>query len=279
VLVRRIGFLLGTLVLAALAGGCLDSKSELVLGMDGKGTWRRTTRVQVDKARAFLEMVMARDTALESHGVEDDPLGIFDLNRRRRALAQTPGIAVVASREATDDTGRVHTTDLAVRFTSMRTLFASEAIEDTEARLEKTEEGHWRLTIRHAYRDRAVVRRNPRLAQRMKALRSTLLAHHEAYWGDLRIEHRLRLPTRVVESNGAVDAAGTGVTWTFGLRELAAPEDLVRSVTFRDDPDLKLEPSPTDPAGAAARAAPAEAPRDGAAAPGDDRDTRAPEKK
>jgi hypothetical protein len=235
------------LLLLLVAAGCLESTTESRVGMDGAGTFVQTTSVHVDKARAWLELL--RTEARQREGEPHDPFPIVDLDveRRVRALKEQPGLLDVEGKATVDETRGVHGYVLRLRFAKLASLLESSAFEQVDPTLERTEEGHWRLTLRSTLLDGDDVPPDGAAAAELAALRRKLLERFEPYWKDMRVETTIALPTRVVATNGRLDDTERAVTWRAGFADLADPARLTWTVTFEDAEGLALEPYPRRP--------------------------------
>ncbi len=225
---------------APLLGGCLDSDATLTFKKDGSGTWRESSTVDMSKAEAWLTVFSGQVRELEPdddvRARHDDVFPDLDMAKRRKALSKRKGIEVLEATSTLDKKKKIHKTTLAVRFDSLKALFASGAVEDATARLARTKAGHWKLTIRHAHLDGAI----DAAAARLRALREGVLEQFKAYWGDLAIDITMTVPTRIIATNGARE--GQAVRWQVRFGDLADPKKLVHEVTFADAEGLKLTP-------------------------------------
>lgn len=258
---------------ASLLGGCLEVATELEIGRDGSGTWRKVSAVSVEKARPLLALFAARTAQLEGEEPrrDQDPFDMLDVAELAEEVADSEGVRVLAATQTADEASGSRGYDWHVAFDSLQALFDADAVEDTEVALVRTKEGHWRLTLRFAFLDLGGPPHDPPVAERLTRLRVALLDRLAAQGAGLAATSIINTPTRIVASNGSVDAARRRASWTLGLRDLADPSKLVWEVTFEDAPDLRLTAFPPSAVAAEAARVKAEAEAAGrAGAPGSD---------
>lgn len=220
-----------------LLAGCLEQTSELVVKADGSGTWTQVSTLDMKKAEAYLVewSNQAREFDPGGGARNDDAFPDLDMKARKKALAAIEGIDVREAASTSKE--KKHTTRLSLGFDALATLLRSNAIEDAAATLAKTKQGHWTLTIRHAH-----LGGTPKeAADPLRKLREKLLEKFKPYWGDLSVDIKITLPTRIVATNG-VKQAPTSVLWRIRFADLADPQKLVHEVTFEDMETLKLAP-------------------------------------
>ena len=232
--------------LLALAG-CLEARSTTVLRADGSGTYREIVVVDLVKAAGYQEALKKQMQSMPPGDDPDlgDPFDNLDVEKRTATLERRKGIRITSHSESKDESKKTRLFELGVDYTSLRSLYEAGVVEDVAVSLVRAEDGKsWTLTIRHIFdgNERDPDASDPAAMEQLTRLRAGMLARHKTWWGTLRIERTLTLPTAVSKTNGTKAEDGRTVTWTVGFDDLADPRRLRQEVTFAHSDELKLEP-------------------------------------
>lgn len=228
------------LAAALLLSGCFEAKDEIVVGADGSGTIKGSVRVELAKqkqAMLLLGMRFGRKVPLDEKGHPPSPVAPA---RIRAAAKRTEGLKVVRAEESTKD--GIRTTRAELRFQTLEAAARAGAFHTSIVTLKQEErpagEGKdksqmlWRLTFKDGPTG------HPELGKFDPRALARLL---EPQLGTAKFERVLRLPTRVVETNGTVSKDRRVVRWSRDYSQVMKEGEVVLTVLFESAEGLKLE--------------------------------------
>lgn len=227
------GWLLGLLPL--LLAGCLETKETIRLAPDGSGRVLQVTRVDLAKQEASLRAWLAlygKDLG------EGEPPGADPLAEAwfRHGARRAPGYRLTLLETRTEK--GVRRTTVSGRFGTLRAAAEAGLFPGAAMRLERKGSGGWRLGFRHGWGLVGDTSRGELAGRKVSALVARLA---EAFDG-WSLDRVVVFPSRVLETNGTVDADGVTVRWRLTIRDLFGASEIEQWARFEDRDDLKLVP-------------------------------------
>lgn len=231
------------LILLLLSPGCLKVKSKTTLKKDGSGTYVQTSVLDMSKALAYQRKLidLGAGLGLEAGEGEEDPFEALDPKKRAADLKDREGVRVSGS-ASEDKEKKTRTYELRAAFDSLRAFYEAGVIDDVSVELKLDEEGkNWELSVRNIFDGNDREPLEGPAAEKRRQMRAAMLSVYKEWWGDMEIVSTLRLPTKVLKTNGKKSEDGFSVTWRVGFKDLADPRALRQTVTFENAKDLKLK--------------------------------------
>lgn len=225
----------GALVVAVLLlAGCMESKATIRLEADGSG--RFVQRVSIDaSSRDALLRRLAR-----LHGAETDPETLpfadpFAPAWIRARAERGEGYDVEKVERTVAEDGTL-TTEVVARFAQLADAARGGAFYPARVSLDRVAKRRWKLEIADAWA-RPLQDEDGRLAGRpAKAFVEAVADLLKGY----RVERRIFLPGRIVETNGETGDDGRSVTFVVDHAKIVAAKDLVLEVEFEADEDASF---------------------------------------
>ena len=192
----------------------------------------------------LLSSRFGRKVPLDEHGRPPNPMAPGWL---RAFAARSEGYEIVRAEDTVDKT--VRTTTAEARFRSLEAAARGGAFYSATVALKRetrTSEDKgakprevWRLTLKDG------ITGHPELGKLDPTAIVRLL---EPQLASARAERVLRLPTRVIETNGTLSKDRRVVRWTRDYKQVVKEGQVLLEVVFESAPELKLEPFTYKPA-------------------------------
>ena len=232
-----------TLALLLLTPGCLKVKSSATLKKDGSGTYVQTSVLDMTNALAYQDSLIAHGAGLGLDVGEggEDPFEALDPKKRAADLKDREGVRVSGS-ASEDKEKKTRTYELRASFDSLRAFYEAGVVDDVSVELKLDDDGKtWELTVRNVFDGNDREPLEGPAAEKRRQMRAAMLAVYREWWGNMEIVSTLKLPTKILKTNGKKSEDGLSVTWRVGFKDLADPRALRQSVTFENAKDLKLK--------------------------------------
>lgn len=245
---RVVAVLLGACLLALPA--CMKAKGEAVLAQDGSGTITEKATFEQAAIAQLIEMAALQSGGQDAGGGggQQDAMtkgieGMMNLDAIKKRYAGKAGVTLQSISRTDDLEQGTVAIETKAKFTTIDAYFrvgAGMLGRAAEIRLAETSPGVWTFS-RGVWFSYAGVVINDELPEDMAAQIEGMKPMLEGIVGGLEIVLSLQVPGTIVETNGTKNAAGTGVSWTFGFADLTNVKKMKQSVTFKAD-GLALKP-------------------------------------
>jgi hypothetical protein len=203
---------------------CVKQDAKTVLGRDGKGTATLSATFDLEKLNQIKEMMggmMGGQPGAEG-GVTTDATDEFDPAKLRKSLEGKKGVTLVSATKTEAEDKKSVTFRYEVKFESLEALYQAGLMglgDGTKVTLEE-KDGSWTLT--------ADASAGAEGGAEMMGMMAPLFE-------GLEIVTTFELPGEIVATNGTKSDTGTSVTWKVDAKNMAKPEALKQSVTFRGE--------------------------------------------